>query len=269
MKDVTTALMPEALKAFFAVRAAVVAEGNVDFNAHCYVSGRDPRLWAMPNLYGEYINSIAEQANILPEHKILEAGCATGFLAKGLSALSRSYTGVDIAEEPVAVARAQNLADATFLCQDATALAFPDNSFDRAVCCNVFINLPDFALGQAIIKELLRVVVPGGRVMIGDLPDADCKEKADAITQELRDALAEKFGPFENYIPSEDREGDSPTARNLRAEGITPSVRCYAYGKSQFEALGKALGVKTKFFDIHAGNPYFSTRFNVVYTKNL
>lgn len=70
--------------------------------------------------------------------------------------------GVDPSDAQLAFARARPAArHAQFQYGEATALSFPDNSFDAAVMALVIFFVPDPANGVA---EMLRVVRPGGIV---------------------------------------------------------------------------------------------------------
>jgi SAM-dependent methyltransferase len=93
-----------------------------------------------------------------------------------LLALHRSYEVVscDILDSEVEQSRryaaAQHLlgtgaGTVTSLRQDARALDFPDASFHAACCVSVIEHIPDNGDSRAI-RELMRVVKPGGRVVI-------------------------------------------------------------------------------------------------------
>lgn len=53
-----------------------------------------------------------------------------------------------------------------FIQGDATALDFPDNSFDISVSFSVIEHIPDPAARQKAFKEIARVTKPGGHVII-------------------------------------------------------------------------------------------------------
>ena len=129
----------EAARLFFSERAKDVVE-TPSVDDLCWIAGRDPRLWRDISLFEEMIESILSQLDVSPAHRLLEVGCASGFLARGLAPRCREYVGVDLAAPTLEVARRLGLPNATFLCEDATALRLPDASFDRVVSYDVFTN---------------------------------------------------------------------------------------------------------------------------------
>ncbi len=52
-----------------------------------------------------------------------------------------------------------------FVLGDAARLSWPDHTFDAAVTFNAIHHIPDF---QSVLKEMLRVVKPGGKIVLAD-----------------------------------------------------------------------------------------------------
>ena len=104
--------------------------------------------------------------------RVLDVGSGPGFLAAGIAGRvgqSGAVSGIDPSESMIAyasgLASAPGSAPMTFALGEATALGFPDQSFDAVVSTQVFEYVPD--IGTAL-AEVHRVLVPGGRVLILD-----------------------------------------------------------------------------------------------------
>ncbi len=112
-----------------------------------------------------------EALPVEPGERILAVGCAPGFLAPvvlGDVGPSGGLVGVDLSEAMLAVAadRCAGHPDARFLPGDATALPVEDGGFDRAICVQVLEYVADVA---AALRELHRVLRPGGRLVVWDI----------------------------------------------------------------------------------------------------
>lgn len=244
-----------ALKHFFAQRATHIGSAPT-LDDLCFISGRDARLWTQKGLIEDLAASLVSQLDVNQTSSVLEVGCASGFIAQALAPHVGRYTGVDLAEDALHVAGRLGLANARFLQSDGSRLPCASDEFDAALCYDVFTNFPSFADGIGIIEEMLRVVRPGGRVLIGSIPDHDRKEAYEKRVAEVSSSLDREFGP-------------APVRAQTQSlvEGVTPGIVCYYFSRQDFEMLGRRLGVVTQVLDIHALNPYVGYRFNVLYQK--
>jgi ubiquinone/menaquinone biosynthesis C-methylase UbiE len=97
--------------------------------------------------------------------RALDVGTGAGALALALTPFVAEVIGVDVEPELLARARDRAPANATFDEADATALPFPDASFDLAGTARTLhhVRRPELALA-----ELARVTRPGGRVLVVD-----------------------------------------------------------------------------------------------------
>ena len=112
-----------------------------------------------------------------PGTTLLDVGCGIGGSSRILAQdYGFSVTGVTIS--PQQVKRAQELTpqgvNAQFLVDDAMALSFPDASFDVVWSIEAGPHMPDKLL---FAKELLRVLKPGGVLVVADWNQRDDRQK--------------------------------------------------------------------------------------------
>ncbi|MFA4887696.1 MAG: class I SAM-dependent methyltransferase [Candidatus Nanoarchaeia archaeon] len=110
---------------------------------------------------------------ILPEFTksdtVLDVGCGDGKLTSLIAPNVKKVIGVDHQEYPLKFARLiferLGLDNVTFKVGDITKLSFPNNTFDKVTCFDVIEHIPQDMAEQGI-KELLRVLKPGGRLYL-------------------------------------------------------------------------------------------------------
>jgi ubiquinone/menaquinone biosynthesis C-methylase UbiE len=93
---------------------------------------------------------------------VLDVGCGTGRLAVALAERGARVWGVDPSEEMLRQARSNAGGRAAFKQARAEALPFKDGWFDRAVL-RLVVHLVD---RPQAFREIARVLVPGGRVVV-------------------------------------------------------------------------------------------------------
>jgi SAM-dependent methyltransferase len=102
-----------------------------------------------------------------PGTDVLDVGCGAGnSYAPSVAERAGSYVGVDVSAAAVERARAAGL-DARVI-DDAAELPFADESFDAAICIEVFEHLFNPDRGAA---EIWRVLRPGGK-LVASVPNA-------------------------------------------------------------------------------------------------
>lgn len=101
-----------------------------------------------------------------PGQRVLDVGCGTG---ESTRFLSRRYPGVqvegmDLSPGMLDVAREQDAAG-TYFEGDVGAIPRPEGTYDLVLTAFTFRNFPAH---EAALREMLRVLAPGGRLMILD-----------------------------------------------------------------------------------------------------
>ena len=134
-----------------------VAAGYAEWAATYDVSSNPMFLAEEPVLHG-----LLER---YPLGAALDAACGTGRHAAYLASLGHRVTGIDSTAEMLSLAMAKVPA-AQFQNADLTAIPLSDGEVDLAVCTLALTHCSD--LGPPI-RELARVVRPGGRVVISDV----------------------------------------------------------------------------------------------------
>ncbi|MHB9112333.1 MAG: class I SAM-dependent methyltransferase [Thermoleophilia bacterium] len=113
--------------------------------------------------------AVMDFAMVQPGEKALDIGCGTGAFTLELARRGAKTTGVDQSESMVSLARslaAQDGLQVDFTVADAESLPFPDDVFELVIAVTVLCFAAD---PGRLLRESLRVLKPGGRLVIGEL----------------------------------------------------------------------------------------------------
>jgi len=97
-----------------------------------------------------------------PGKRVLDLGCAGGFMAEALDERGAWVTGIDPAGEAIAAARQHaelTGRDIAYETGVGESLRFDDDSFDVVVCVDVLEHVDDL---DRVVAEIARVLRPGG-----------------------------------------------------------------------------------------------------------
>jgi len=97
-----------------------------------------------------------------PGARVLDLGCAGGFMAEAIDARGARVTGIDPASEAIAAARAHAAAqgrEIDYHVGVGEALPYEDGAFDAVVCVDVLEHVSDL---DEVVAEIARVLKPGG-----------------------------------------------------------------------------------------------------------
>jgi ubiquinone/menaquinone biosynthesis C-methylase UbiE len=156
---------------------------------------------------GPWAPGLVALAAVKPGQRVLDVACGTGVVAR-LAAPQAGptghVTGLDINANMLAVARSLPPppgAPVTWLEGDAGATEFPDASFDVILCQQ---GLQFFPRQAAALREIHRLLVPGGRVVL---------------------SVWKSAGPYDVAVAAAlERHAGGETATKYRASRIVPNA---------------------------------------------
>jgi SAM-dependent methyltransferase len=248
-------------------------ESWTTFTSRAYVAEGDDEAaraattaWLEEQALDPFIREVAIRSHarldLRPGESVLEMGCGTGVFLPALARAvgeSGRVVGLDHAPAFLDASRTRlagaGLEDRVELVHgDAHRLPFPDGSFDAAHCERVLMHLEDPDLA---IRELVRVVRPGGRVVVAEVyadgamidhPDAELARRASLILVsgirntsmglELRgrvisaglvDVTGEVVGYFEEELDPDEGEEIARIVRQLGTSGEVEPARAEAF----------------------------------------
>jgi len=141
---------------------------------------------------------------------------------------------------------------------EAASLPFHDSSFDRVCCYNVLLSLPDHEYAGRALAEILRVVRPGARILIGSLPDV--RKKARFF--DLLDAA----GPwYRRTIPRQVRWS---AKRLLRPDSKPGETRILWFDPTEMSSRLRSAGWSVDVHDDPEIEDYPEYRFTLVLSRS-
>jgi SAM-dependent methyltransferase len=169
--------------------AAVVA-GMMDYKVWlrsqlAVPHGRSGRIAAraMPMFHSVFYGPAAEHLDLHHDDILLDVACGSGALLDQYASDVHHIAGIDLSDIQIDLARRRldgRIADgsAEIVAGDAAHLPWDDNTFTAAACVG---SLDYFTFPDAALREIRRVLRPGGRVVLTYGID-DTNEKAVAQT---------------------------------------------------------------------------------------
>ncbi len=129
------------------------------------------RTYATPDIV-EQRRIVREALALEPGERVLDIGSGPGLMAAEMAATvgpAGRIDGIDVSEAMLVIAaeqpRGEMSAPMAFTVAAATAIPFPDGTFDAVVSTQVYEYVRDVSLALA---EACRVLKPGGRIVILD-----------------------------------------------------------------------------------------------------
>ena len=120
------------------------------------------------SFYGDEVrDAVLAAAKVLPSDTVLDVGAGTGFLTEGAAKIARRVIALDFSETMTGESRMKlGVRNVEFKIGNVEQIPLPDASVD-AVIGNMMLHHclnPDIA-----IRDMARVLVPGGRLALSDL----------------------------------------------------------------------------------------------------
>lgn len=136
------------------------------------------------------LRMIVDAAGARPEDSVLDVACGGGLVARAFAPHVRHVTGIDMTPAMLDQARQaaaeQGLSNTVWQQGDATTLPYPDANFTIVATRFSFHHFLDPA---AVLREMVRVCAPGGRIVVVDTCASEDAAKAAAFNrvEKLRD----------------------------------------------------------------------------------
>jgi SAM-dependent methyltransferase len=179
---------------------------------NCYEDPRRAAAYAKLEFPGTYYLAYRDLPRILQDHvpgrRALDFGCGTGRSTRFLEQLGFATTGVDIAEDMIARAREADPAGDYVLVPEGDLGAFADGTFDVVLSVFTFDNIPSGELKVRILKDMKRLLRPGGRIVnLVSSPEIYTHEWASFSTRDFPENRSARSGDRVRIIitDSEDR----------------------------------------------------------------
>lgn len=163
----------------------------------------------LPALFQQWAPRVADAAKIKDGNRVLDVACGTGCLTREIRArvgARGSVVGLDINEGMLDVAR-RTVPEVDWRQGAAESLPFEDDSFDAVVCQFALMFFTD---RRAAIREMLRVLRPGGRLAVAVWDRVDNSPGYAAVTKLLERLFGENAA---NALRAPFNLGDLQTLR--------------------------------------------------------
>ncbi len=127
----------------------------------------------VPAFFAQWATPLCHAAGVAPGRRVLDVACGTGIVARTAADLAGQghVVGLDLNPAMLTVARHVR-PDVDWRLGDVAALPFRDGEFDAVLCQMALMFFPDQG---AAVREMARVVAPGGRVAVLVPSDLDAQ----------------------------------------------------------------------------------------------
>lgn len=179
------------------------------------------QAYMVPTMFQPWSGELLDRAGLQRGHHVLDVACGTGVVARGAAALvgeGGTVTGLDPSPAMLGVARrlgSPEGATITWVQGRGEELPFSDDTFDIVLCQQ---GMQFFTDRSTAVREMLRVLVPGGRVGVAVWRGPEHQ----SVKGILLRGLQKRFGPGAMMPYS---FGDGDQLRALFAEAGFRDIR--------------------------------------------
>ena len=122
--------------------------------------------------YDQVLDKVVEMASLTPGNRVLDIGTGTGNLTLRCLAYDVEVIGLDPSELMLSRAREKvggtPLVEFTRVDEPFLHIPYPDSTFDAVLSTYAYHHIPH-RLRRDSVQEMVRVLKPGGRWVLGDL----------------------------------------------------------------------------------------------------
>ncbi|WP_409060181.1 amino acid adenylation domain-containing protein [Streptomyces sp. SYP-A7185] len=187
-------------------RAGEQQTADPTFDISGWISSYTGQPLGADEMHG-WVDSIVDRVLALPHRRVLEIGCGTGLLLFPIAPHTEHYRAVDVSEVAV-----RDLADKLHLLPPGSGEVelvhgsaeqfdgVADDSFDVVLINSVAQYFPDADYLADVLTRALRVVRPGGAVIVGDVRNHALLDTFHASLQRTESEGAEEGEEFDRAV---------------------------------------------------------------------
>lgn len=207
------------------------------------------------------LGDVLPKLQLEPHHRVLDIGCGSGILTIPVSFLVREIVALDH-PDIVAMLQRRFVSDRISYVGGRFPEALADGEFDRVIAYSVLPSIETYDLVKEFALAAARFVRPGGRLLLGDIPNRDRQARFRA--SETGKAFEVEWAKLrEGHVLANDaeREAIEELSRARQLGGITDAQMC-----DLLLALRDA-GCEAYLVEQHPDLPFGRTREDIVVTR--
>ena len=133
------------------------------------------------------------------EMRVLEIATGTGLIALNIAGSAAAVEAIDFAPAMIAAAKKKAVPEnVRFSVGDATALAFPERSFDAVIISNALHIMPEPGL---VLENIKRVLKPGGLLIAPTFSHGHLRDSTRSLNARILRLIG--FEPYSKWSPEE------------------------------------------------------------------